>query len=180
LQICRAMFSEDQASFEGEHYRIDAARNFPKPLQSGGPPIMIGGGGEKRTLRLVAQYGDMCNFTSTVPDVVRHKLDVLEKHCGEVGRDPGEITKTVLATVVTGATPEVAQERVERILAAFGMTEEQASEFAILGTPEQVTEKVAALAAVGLDGIIVNLGREDAADLEAVAATGAALREAFA
>ena len=71
--------------------------NNPRPIR-GSIPILIGGSGEKRTLRLVAQYGDACNLFGD-PDTVRHKLDVLERHCADVGRDPAEITKTVLLTV---------------------------------------------------------------------------------
>jgi alkanesulfonate monooxygenase SsuD/methylene tetrahydromethanopterin reductase-like flavin-dependent oxidoreductase (luciferase family) len=149
------------------------------PIQAGGPPIMIGGSGEKRTLRLVAQYADMANVFGTLPEVVRHKVDVLEKHCGEVGRDRGEITVTGLVTVVTGPTNEVANARKEALLQAFGASEEVASEFAVIGTPDEITGKVGALREAGLDGIIANLGREDAADLETVAVAGAALRAAF-
>src|SRR5436309_4624896 len=72
VQICRAMFREERPTFQGRHYRIEEARNVPRPVQAGGPPIMIGGGGEKRTLRLVAQYADMCNVTGDV-DGIRHK-----------------------------------------------------------------------------------------------------------
>jgi F420-dependent oxidoreductase-like protein len=97
LQICRAMFTEATPSFEGRHYRIQSVLNNPKPVR-GRIPVLIGGGGEKRTLRLVAQYGDACNLFGD-PDAVRHKLDVLERHCADVGRDPAEITKTVLLTV---------------------------------------------------------------------------------
>ena len=97
LQINRAMFTEQTPSFSGRHYRIDNVLNNPKPIR-GRIPILIGGGGEKRTLRLVAQYGDACNLFGD-PDAVRHKLDVLERHCADVGRDPAEITKTVLLTV---------------------------------------------------------------------------------
>jgi F420-dependent oxidoreductase-like protein len=97
LQICRAMFTEAAPSFEGRHYRIQSVLNNPKPVR-GRIPVLIGGGGEKRTLRLVAQYGDACNLFGD-PDAVRHKLDVLEQHCADVGRDPAEITKTVLLTV---------------------------------------------------------------------------------
>jgi F420-dependent oxidoreductase-like protein len=97
LQICRAMFSEPAPSFEGRHYRIRNVLNNPKPIR-GRIPVLIGGGGEKRTLRLVAQYGDACNLFGD-PDAVRHKLDVLERHCADVGRNPAEITKTVLMTV---------------------------------------------------------------------------------
>jgi F420-dependent oxidoreductase-like protein len=97
LQITRAMFTEQTPSFQGRHYRIDSVLNNPKPIR-GRIPILIGGGGEKRTLRLVAQYGDACNLFGD-PDAVRHKLDVLERHCADVGRDPAEITKTILLTV---------------------------------------------------------------------------------
>jgi F420-dependent oxidoreductase-like protein len=97
LQITRAMFTEQAPSFEGRHYRVKQVLNNPKPIR-GRIPVLIGGGGEKRTLRLVAQYGDACNLFGG-PDEVRHKLDVLERHCADVGRDPAEITKTILYTV---------------------------------------------------------------------------------
>jgi F420-dependent oxidoreductase-like protein len=97
LQICRAMFTEAAPTFEGRHYRISSVLNNPKPVR-GRIPVLIGGGGEKRTLRLVALYGDACNLFGD-PDAVRHKLDVLERHCADVGRDPAEITKTILLTV---------------------------------------------------------------------------------
>jgi F420-dependent oxidoreductase-like protein len=97
LQICRAMFTEAAPIFEGRHYRISSVLNNPKPVR-GRIPVLIGGGGEKRTLRLVALYGDACNLFGD-PDAVRHKLDVLERHCADVGRDPAEITKTILLTV---------------------------------------------------------------------------------
>jgi len=97
LQITRAMFTEQAPSFEGRHYRVQQVLNNPKPIR-GRIPVLIGGGGEKRTLRLVAQYGDACNLFGR-PDEVRHKLDVLERHCADVGRDPAEITKTILYTV---------------------------------------------------------------------------------
>jgi F420-dependent oxidoreductase-like protein len=97
LQICRAMFTGTAPSFEGRHYRINEVLNNPKPIR-GRIPVLVGGGGEKRTLRLVAQYADACNLFGD-PGQVRHKLDVLDRHCADVGRDPAEITKTVLLTV---------------------------------------------------------------------------------
>jgi F420-dependent oxidoreductase-like protein len=96
LQIIRAMFTEPAPSFEGRYYRIKQVLNNPRPIR-GYIPILIGGGGEKRTLRLVAQYGDACNLFGD-PDTVRHKIEVLERHCADVGRDPAEITKTILFT----------------------------------------------------------------------------------
>jgi F420-dependent oxidoreductase-like protein len=87
VQICRAMFREQAPSFDGRYYRIHEAVNLPRPIQPGGPPIMIGGGGERRTLRLVARHADLCNITGDV-DTIRHKLEVLHAHCADAGRDP--------------------------------------------------------------------------------------------
>ena len=140
LQIIRAMFTEQAPSFEGRHYRTQQVLNNPKPIR-GRIPVLIGGGGEKRTLRLVAQYGDACNLFGG-PDDVRHKLDVLERHCADVGRDPAEITKTILYTV---------------------------------RDPQAAAEKIAAYAAVGVDGVVINL--PDVQNLDSVAAAGNALRK---
>src|SRR5437667_5055417 len=103
LQIIRAMFREDAPSFSGRYYRIEHALNVPRPVQPNGPPILIGGGGEQRTLKLVAQYADMCNFFGDVA-TVRHKLDVLHRHCEAVGRDPNTIIKTRLGSLIIRGT----------------------------------------------------------------------------
>lgn len=96
LQICRAMFAGQPATVTGADRSIENAYNSPQPIDD--IPILVGGGGEVRTLRLVAQYGDACNVLALDPSAVtggRHKLDVLERHCEAVGRDPKEITRTV-------------------------------------------------------------------------------------
>jgi F420-dependent oxidoreductase-like protein len=92
LRICRQMFDGDQTPFTGKHYRLDPPLNSPAPLSR--IPILIGGGGERKTLRLVAQYADACNLFPGPQ--VRHKMDVLKQHCEAVGRDYDEIEKTVL------------------------------------------------------------------------------------
>jgi F420-dependent oxidoreductase-like protein len=92
VQICRAMFREETPSFDGRYYRVQAVHNVPRPIQPGGPPIMIGGGGEKKTLRFVARYAQLCNL-SAGPELP-HKLDVLREHCEREGRDYNEIEKT--------------------------------------------------------------------------------------
>jgi F420-dependent oxidoreductase-like protein len=97
LQICLQMWSDDEGPFAGRHYELAETICSPPPLQRPHPPIRIGGGGEHKTLRLVARYGDACNVFATSPDEVAHKLDVLERHCAAEGRDPGEIRKTILA-----------------------------------------------------------------------------------
>ena len=99
LQICRAMFRGERPTFEGKHYRVKDAINSPAPITPGGPPIMIGGSGEKKTLRMMAQYAEMANFTSGY-DELPHKLEVLAQHCEDVGRDIDTINKTPLGSLV--------------------------------------------------------------------------------
>jgi len=97
VQVCRQMWSDDDGAFEGRHYRLAETACVPRPLQPGGPPILIGGSGERKTLRLVATYADACNLYGFEPDEIKHKLDVLDRHCADVGRDPAEVRRTALA-----------------------------------------------------------------------------------
>ncbi len=99
LQICKLMFTEERPTFAGRYYRIERALNRPRPIQAGGPPILIGGSGERRTLRLVARYADIANWFGTL-DVLKHKQEVFERHCAAEGRDPSTVLKTVMAPVV--------------------------------------------------------------------------------
>ena len=92
LQICRQMWSDDDGPYNGKHYQLAETICAPQPIRR--PPILIGGDGEKKTLRLVAQYADIWNSTATDPDELKHKIDVLNRHCDVVGRDPGGIRKT--------------------------------------------------------------------------------------
>jgi F420-dependent oxidoreductase-like protein len=96
LQICLQMWSDDNGPFEGRHYQLAETLCVPAPLTTPHPPIMIGGGGEKKTLRLVARYADACNLFGDGGDDVAHKLDVLRRHCADEGRDYDTIQKTVL------------------------------------------------------------------------------------
>jgi F420-dependent oxidoreductase-like protein len=96
LQIAHRMWMGDRAPFEGRHYKLAEPIGNPAPISSPHPPIMIGGGGERRTLRLVAQYGDACNILVPDPGESRHKLDVLRRHCDDLGRAYDEIEKTAL------------------------------------------------------------------------------------
>jgi len=100
LQIAHQMWAGEVAPYDGRHYHLAEPLNSPQVLSRPHPPVMIGGMGEKRTLRLVAQYADACNlFTYGGADLIRHKLDVLRRHCEEVGRDYEEIERTALGTV---------------------------------------------------------------------------------
>lgn len=103
LHIARRMWSGDSSPFKGKHFDLREPLNQPPPLSKPHPPILIGGGGERKTLRLVAQYADACNFfTGAGNQVLAHKLDVLKRHCDALGRDYGEIEKTVLVPAGAG------------------------------------------------------------------------------
>ena len=159
LQICVAMLSEDEASFEGSYYRVKNVKNLPRPVRPGGIPIMVGGGGEKRTLRLVAQYADACNVSGDL-DTVRHKLEVLHRHCDDFGRDPAEIKNTRLSSLFLVDTPQQSQE-------TRAMLSELAGEEFVggctIGTEDEVVEQVGAAIAAGIDEPIFNLPFADPA-----------------
>ena len=97
LQICLQMWSDDNGPYHGKHYELAETLCVPPPVTQPRPPIMIGGGGERKLLRLVAKYADANNLFSTSPEEVQHKLDVLARHCEEVGRDRSEIANTTIA-----------------------------------------------------------------------------------
>jgi F420-dependent oxidoreductase-like protein len=101
LQICLQMWSDDDGPFEGRHYQLAETICSPRPVQQPRPPILIGGSGERKTLRLVAQYADACNLFAPSPEVLAHKIDVLHRHCDALGRDPA----TVRVTVAAGLNP---------------------------------------------------------------------------
>ena len=153
VQVCRAMFRDDHASFEGRYYNIKDARSLPRPIQAGGPKIMIGGGGEKRTLKLVAQYADQCNVAGDL-DTVRHKIKVIEEHCASVGRDPSEIEITRMATLAITDSPEQTKQTREFLVAAVG--EEGVGAF-VLGEEQEVVDQVAASFEAGVDEAIFNM-----------------------
>jgi F420-dependent oxidoreductase-like protein len=96
LQICRQMWSDDDGPYEGKHYQLAETICSPRPIQRPAPRILIGGSGERKTLRLVAKYADACNLFASSPAEVAHKLDVLARHCDTEGRDPATIERTIL------------------------------------------------------------------------------------
>ncbi len=124
LKIANQMWSDNNGAYNGSHYQLAQTLNSPQSLSKPHPPIMIGGSGEKKTLRLVAQYADACNlFARMGVDTVRSKLDVLKRHCEEIGRDYSEIEKTTLDTVHLAPGQMVAKDIIEkyRTLAGIGI-----------------------------------------------------------
>jgi F420-dependent oxidoreductase-like protein len=121
IQICEQMWSDDDGPYNGRYYQLAETICVPRPLQTPRPPILIGGGGEKKTLRLVAQYADACNLFATSVEETKRKLDILRGHCDAVGRDYDSIAKTIIGRVnldgdVSGFLAEMEQ------YAALGIT----------------------------------------------------------
>ncbi|HEU4997541.1 MAG TPA: LLM class F420-dependent oxidoreductase [Lapillicoccus sp.] len=122
LQICLQMWSDSEEPYIGKHYQLERTLNSPQSVQRPHPPILIGGGGEKKTLRLVAQYADACNLFDS-PELP-HKLEVLRAHCEAVGRDYDTIEKTVMSRVDPGPDGENVEDVLTRLqqLAGLGVT----------------------------------------------------------
>jgi F420-dependent oxidoreductase-like protein len=151
VQIIRSLFENERTTFEGRYYRVKDAPLSPKPAQRPRPPILIGGGGEKVTMRIAARWADEWNVWGT-PDVLAQKGGVLERHCEAAGRDPSEIQRSAKAMVVLSDDPQA----VERARSRPGLP-------LIAGNVAEVKEAVRAYAEAGVDELIVpdfNLGRE--------------------
>ncbi len=172
VQICRAMFTDDAPSFTGTHHHIDAALNVPRPVRPGGPPLLIGGSGEKRTIPMVARYADACNFFGDIETVGR-KVRILEESCERIGRDPAEITKTRLGPLNIAASQSAAERNARRVAEERKLSPETAATSFITGDPDSVLEQVDAFLEAGLDGMLFSL--PDAYDLEPIELAGRTL-----
>jgi F420-dependent oxidoreductase-like protein len=145
LTIIKGMFTEERPSFTGRHYGIDQALNVPRPIQPGGPKILVGGGGEQRTLRIAAKYADMTHWFSMGLDGLKHKTEVLERYCAEVGRDPSTIERTVGAPVMVVESEAAAKALLERIPA-------DRRPYVNVGTVEQAAEALRPYIEAGFTG----------------------------
>ncbi|MEU4885961.1 MULTISPECIES: LLM class F420-dependent oxidoreductase [Streptomyces] len=176
LRICRPMFRDERPVFTGEYYRVDGAVNSPPPLAPGGPPILVGGSGEKRTLRLVARYADACNLFGDL-DTVRHKLKVLDGHCETENRDPAEITRTKMSCLLINESDAEARRRYDEMGAAMGDWAPMLGGMAMAGSPDRIAEQVAEYFEAGLDGLVFYL--PDTHDLDTVRMAGETLVKHF-
>lgn len=164
LHIARLMFTQEEPSYEGKHHSIANVLNNPRPLR-GDIPIMIGGSGERKTLRLVAEYGDACNVFASDVDQFKHLMGVLQGHCDDVGRDFSEITKTTMRRIVIGDTDQEAQDK----LAAADVPEPMRPMF-LAGSADFVASQVQELVDAGVEGLTV--GMLEAHDLDEVRRLG--------
>lgn len=140
LQIAHQMRSGDETPYEGTHYHLQRPLNSPMPLSRPHLPIMVGGSGEKKTLRMVAQYADACNIFDMGPEGVKAKYDVLDGHCAALGRDPSEIERTVITRMA---------------LSTDGRPLEGSGEESL--TVSQAVDKLGALADIGTQSVLFGL-----------------------
>jgi len=155
VQLIRALFEADggHVSFSGTHYRLEQAAFVPGPVQRPRPPIIVGGGGEKRTLRTLARYGDVMN-TGGTPEAMRRKIAVLEAHCRAAGRDPAEIEKTYQGPIVVSDN-EALVDRVAALVAAGGeVTAEEAKRSMPIGNAAHVRAVVEEYARIGVGRMV--------------------------
>ncbi len=163
LQIAKRMFSEERPSFAGRYFRIEGALNVPRPLQPQGPKILVGGGGEQRTLRLVARYADISNWFGGVADM-RRKGELLERYCAKEGRDPTSILRTAMAPVMIATGPDEARRLAARV------PEERRQMMGEPLPPAQAAERLSEFVAAGISGF--TFGNANLFEPELIAAAG--------
>ena len=188
LRICRAMFTQRQSTVEGTHHSVTDAWNSPAPVTPGGPPILVGGSGERKTFRLAAQYADELNINAAFVEMPR-KVEALNEHLATLGRARSDISVSCLGTIVTAATHDEAAAKIaglmrsrglddpESVLADADLTATLLPRF-LWGDADDVGEQVEKLLAAGLDGVVVNM-IADGHDPDAVALAGETLTKAL-
>ncbi|HET9615432.1 MAG TPA: LLM class F420-dependent oxidoreductase [Candidatus Limnocylindrales bacterium] len=149
LTIIAAMFRENRPSFTGRHYRIERALNVPRPIQPDGPPILVGGGGEQRTLRIAAKHADLTHWFPLGLEVLEHKSELLDRYCEEIGRDPAAIERTIATPVVVAADERAARAMIERL-------PEERRAHVQGGTPEQAADALRPYLDAGFTGFTFN------------------------
>ncbi len=157
IEILRRMWTDERATFEGRHFAVRQTACVPKPVQRR-VPILIGGGGEKVLLRLVARHADMWNNLGVYHDEVARKRDVLAGHCRAIGRDPSEIvvSQQTLAAIATDRSE--ARRRTEQLRAELGFLD-ASTELSLTGTPDEIQARVERNRALGVSAFIMSLGR---------------------
>jgi F420-dependent oxidoreductase-like protein len=148
VEIVKAMWTEDEATYKGEHYQIDGAVCSPRPIQKPHPPIWIAGGGEKKTLRVVAEHADYSNFGAE-PDHFQHKSAVLREHCEAIGREYSEIGRTAILHAIVGSSEAELDRKVERVAASVDRDAGYIRERYFVGDPQRVVDRLGELAELG-------------------------------
>lgn len=150
LQVILAMWTQEEAHFEGQYYQVRGAINHPKGVQKPHIPILIGGGGEKVTLKLVAQYGDACNVYGDL-EAIKHKFAILKEHCAAVGRDYETIHRTAGVFCCIDETDEKAQAKFPSALRGSILVAG-----ALVGSPDTIRQRLTELEEIGVQEVILS------------------------
>jgi len=170
--ITRLMRSDTPVSFSGTYYHLEDATLLPRPQRRGGPPLLIGGGGPKRTLPLVARYADIWNAVMITPEALQEKLTLLDALIEKAGRTPGDITRTLMTPIYCGRTTaalahQASSRRVTPALANLSdeaLVDQQRGRGAIVGTPEEVIARIRVYERLGIEEIMVQWFAQDDLD----------------
>ncbi len=175
IEVIRRLWGDDPATYQGKHYQLQNATCRPKPRQPKGPPLVIGGAGERRTLAIVARHADEWNCFGFDSETYRRKREVLARHCEQVGRDPDAIRRSVMAGVLIASSPADLRRRSERVQAVLPALQSLPLEAVpgrlrernwLVGTPDQIAEQAAVMGAVGVQRYMLQLFDLD--DLDAI------------
>ncbi len=176
IEVIKLLWSGRPVTYGGDQFRLDEAQMRPVPTRPGGVPLMIGGSGEKRTLRMVARFANEWNTTASSLDVYRHKVDVLEQHCQDIGRDSSQIARSMMVGHIIGADEAELKERASRIQRIIPSTQNMPVEEVIstmrergwlVGTPDEIVDAIQARAKLGVSRIMLQThDQEDMSALE--------------
>jgi F420-dependent oxidoreductase-like protein len=164
IKVILAMWTQDEATFEGKYYQVRGAINQPKDIQKPHIPLLIGGSGEKVTLKLVAQYANACNVGGDIENI-KHKLAVLKTHCDSLGRDYNSIRRTAIVDVC--AIAETEEEAIAKLSAAERENIDQLRKSGLIGTPAQIRQRINEYEEAGIQELIVHFV-DAATNLEAI------------
>jgi alkanesulfonate monooxygenase SsuD/methylene tetrahydromethanopterin reductase-like flavin-dependent oxidoreductase (luciferase family) len=166
-RIMRSLWTNETTTFEGRHFQVKDARLEPKPVQEH-LPLVIGGAGERRTLRIVAEHGDIWNMFYGDVEEYRHKLGVLASHCADVGRDPADVRKSLTFRALLDEDEQAARERAHALHG--DPLPDRLRRMMIVGTPEQCVERLRPYADLGVgDFLLGAMAPRDERTIELVA-----------
>ncbi|GER89708.1 LLM class F420-dependent oxidoreductase [Dictyobacter vulcani] len=166
-QVLKAMWTEQETFFAGKYIQIAGAINQPKGVQQPHIPLMIAGKGERVTLKLVARYGDACNFTHPTPEEMQHKFALIRQYCGEIGRDPAEIRRTIYVNGCVGETDPEAITKAQNVSQKFSIDAIRTR--GLLGSPATIRQRLHDIEQLGVQEVIVSLSDVDLPSLRLLA-----------
>jgi alkanesulfonate monooxygenase SsuD/methylene tetrahydromethanopterin reductase-like flavin-dependent oxidoreductase (luciferase family) len=179
VTIIKKMWTEESPSFQGKYYSINGAVCEPKPLQKPRPPIWIGGGGEKLTLRAVAKHADGCNFIGLSLEEYKHKLEVLTKHCDSVGRRVSSVKKSWQGGLIIGRNNAELKSKIQSAVKnGNASSSEIESHSIIVGTPEQCIQRIGEYVDIGVDRFMLSFP-ESATDVSGLRLFGKKVLPSF-